>query len=67
MKNLVTSLINDTSTMNFLLIDDDKEFQKNLFDLLENFTDNISIASDGEEGVPWENGIYSTLREFHHS
>lgn len=51
MKSLVTSLINDTSMMNFLLIDDDKEFQQNLFNLLENFTDNISIASDGEEAL----------------
>lgn len=47
----VSSLIKHTSVMNFLLIDDDKEFQKNLFNLLENFSSNISIASDGKEAL----------------
>lgn len=51
MQNLVDSLVKYTSIMNFFLIDDDKEFQTNLFNLLENFSENISIASDGEEAL----------------
>lgn len=51
MKNSINTLITHTSSMHFLIVEDDKEFQANLVALLQDFSKNLSIASDGEEAL----------------
>ena len=51
MKNSIDTLITHTTLMHFLIVEDDKEFQANLVTLLQDFSINLKIASDGEEAL----------------